>query len=409
MNLLLVEILTTLLSSISPNLDNNLALSIINEMKQLGDNIDKYQTDSVDKFSTKIMEMKREYLQDLQLILNNNNVVSIKPLLNDYVNVLQDKTRIMLDDKISSVTSSIFDIKSINKSTLENQNILDNKVTDILNKFSSSNKKGNMAEMVTYNILRSLYGEHQLKVVNTTKETGDILLIRNDKPIIMIENKDYTYSVPQLEVDKFIRDLNVQKYSGIMISQNSEITNKRNFEISFYGQNIGIYLSNAKYDTDIIQIAIDTIDAIKLKIKDKDVDIESSSDTQDDEDDETQEFLVSRSELDMINTDFNIFVNQKLKHIKSIKESSKKLITETEQFNIPSLLNILLENYGSNKVTEWKCRYCDEICKNKGGRSSHEKKHINAMAKEERAKKISEITGEVPKEEETVAPKSKKK
>ena len=70
-----------------------------------------------------------------------------------------------------------------------------------------------------------------------------------------------------IEVDKFIRDINTQGYSGIFISQNSNIANKKTFEIGFYGNNVGIYLSNVKYDTDIIQIAIDTIDALKSKME----------------------------------------------------------------------------------------------------------------------------------------------
>ena len=43
-----------------------------------------------------------------------------------------------------------------------------------------------------YNLLKTIYPENQLKVVNTTKETGDILLTRINKPVIIIENKYYT-------------------------------------------------------------------------------------------------------------------------------------------------------------------------------------------------------------------------
>ena len=68
-------------------------------------------------------------------------------------------------------------------------------------------------------------------------------------------------------------------------------------------------------------------------------------------------------------------INQKLKHIKTIKEFSKKLIAETETINLPTLSGILIDQYGTNKNTEWKCNMCEYIGKNKGALSSHVKKH----------------------------------
>ena len=69
-------------------------------------------------------------------------------------------------------------------------------------------------------------------VGNEQKETGDIILIRSNKPKILIENKDHTSTnVPKNEVDKFIRDCEIQNCSGIMFSQHRGISNKQNFEL----------------------------------------------------------------------------------------------------------------------------------------------------------------------------------
>ena len=362
MNILFVEILDKLFSEISPDMDNNFALSMIKEIKNISNVMNTMQNDNINNFTLKFLEMKKEYIQDLQLILNNNNTNAIKPLLLEYTQILQDKTKIIMDEKINGIHTSVNDIRTINTGCVVKQNEIDHKINEVLKKFDSSNKKGNISEMVMYNLLKSMYSENQLKVVNTTKEMGDILLIRKDKSIILIENKDYTIPVIQTEVDKFIRDINIQGYSGIFISQNSNIANKKIFEIAFYGNNIGIYLSNVKYDTDIIQIAIDTIDALKSKM-----DYQASEDG--------DELYINDDDMVCINNEYLLMVNQKLKHIKTIKEFSKKLIAETETINLPTLSGILIDQYGTNKNTEWKCNMCEYIGKNKGALSSHVKKH----------------------------------
>ena len=369
MNLLFIKILNKLFLEISPNMDNNFALTLMNELKNVTTSVDKIQIENQNIISLKFMEMKKEYIHDLQIILNNNNTNAIKPLLLEYTQLLQEKTKMVLDDKIGIINQSVNDIRSINNVSIEKQSEIDIKMNQVLKKFDSSNKKGNISEMCTYNLLKSMYSEKQIKLVNTVKETGDIILTRIDKPIILIENKDYKHTVIQKEVDKFIRDINIQKYSGIFISQNSEIANKKPFEINFYGNNVGIYISNVNYDNNIIQIAIDTIDAIKSKMKEIDEVLEES-------DEEDLNFIITDEQLNIINNEYNLFINQKIKHIKNIKEFSKKLIQDIENISLPTLFNILSENYGTNKTTEWKCTICNTFFgKNKGSLSSHIKAH----------------------------------
>jgi hypothetical protein len=366
MNILFVEILEKLFSEISPNMDNNFALRLINEMKNITTIIDKIQNDTIQNFTLKSMELKREYIHDLQLILSTNNTNAIKPMLLEYTEILQDKTKLAIDDKMNTLNTTMENIKSINIFSNEKQMEIDKRVLEVLKKFDSSNKKGNMSEMVLYNTIRTIYPENQLKIVNTTKETGDILLTRENKTIIMIENKEYTQSVKQSEVDKFIRDMDIQNCSGIFISQKSCIVNKKDFEISIYGNNIGIYIANANNDIEIIKIGIDIIDNIKAIIKDKD----NVSETYEEDD-----FFLTYEELQYLNNEYNIFINKKAQHLKTIKEFTKKLIQEAESFQIPSLEFFLSQNFGVNKRTEWTCTLCDFIGKNKGSLSSHVKIH----------------------------------
>jgi len=87
------------------------------------------------------------------------------------------------------------------------------------------------------------------------------------------------------------------------------------------------------------------------------------------EDSENELPGINEDELVCINDEYRVMVNQKLNVIKTIKEFSKKLITDMETINLPTLTG----KY--NKNTEWKCIMCEYIGKNKGALSSHVKKH----------------------------------
>ena len=364
MNLVLIDILNKIIDKTDPKLEENVASSINKQLKQLNDNITLINENNSNQFALKFLEFKKEYIQDLKSLLSNNTTDTIKPLLIEYNQVLQDKTKILLNDMIpnlsSEITTSLKDMdKTFNELKLSNDSNK-NKLTEVLKKFENSSSKGNISENITYNLLRSIYAESQIQYVGNVKESGDIFINRIDQPKILIENKDYKAKVDQIEINKFINDLKNQNCSGILLSQRSSIANKKQYEINFYGSNIGIYISNVEYDTDKIQVGINIIDDIK-KIM-----------TVQEEDEEKN---INNNELEIINKEFNIFISQKLKHIKSIKEYSTKLINEVNEMNMPTLHGILTTVYGSNISTQYICETCGFVAKNPGSLASHKKIH----------------------------------
>ena len=365
MNLLFVKILNKILSEVSPQMDNNFGLTILNEIKNISSNMDKTNIQNNNVLSSKILEMKKEYINDLQLIINNNTSASIKGLLQDYTQNIN-----------THIDSKMDDFKNINKTSMDNQTIIDSKINEVLKKFDSSSKKGQMSEMATLNLLKTVYSERQIKIVSSTKESCDLLLIRNNKPVIFIENKDYKDNLPQTEVDKFIRDINTQNQSGIFLSQSCTIPNKKPFEIEFYGNNVGIYISNFSYNMDILEIAIETIDSIKSKIKLFNTSSSSSDQESEESDQESEEITIEKNDLDLLNKQFNVFLAQKSAHIKSIKDFSKKLITESEQMNLPVVQSIVSQMFGTpSDIKKFCCEIpgCNFVGKNKGALAGHQK------------------------------------
>ena len=295
MNILFVEILDNLLRNTNPTLDANTAASLLtsvkvlqNQVSSLGESVKKNQNDLSTAFTLKFVDFKKEYMQDLQMIMANNATEKVGPIIKEYNEALLDKTKLMISDILpknqdilhKNIEGSMRTLQetinkdtnmminsSLTKDVLENymsnldekfantllssQNLLntivssseqrlDNRLTEIkdisstnntsqaslctninelLKKMENSSSKGKISENLLFNVLHSLFPTAQIEDVGNIKETGDILIKRKDKPKILFENKNYDRNVGQEEVKKFIRDVELQKCSGIMLAQ----------------------------------------------------------------------------------------------------------------------------------------------------------------------------------------------
>jgi ATP phosphoribosyltransferase len=418
----------------NPSLDINIASQLIESLKGLQsqvsniqDNVSKSQSDFSTNFSLKFMEFKREYIEDLKMILSTNASEKLAPIIKEYNESLLDKTRILigevipktqeslskniensiktlhssiqqdttslmkntinketLDDFIESLeekfsktivsSQSIFnsivstsetrlgtrlsEIKDISKTNSLDQTQLQKNIGELLKKMENSSSKGNISENILFNVLHSLYPTAQIDSVGTTKETGDIMLIRKDKPTILFENKNYNKNTPQEEVKKFLRDVELQNCSGIMLAQHYGITNKDNFEIEMNNSNVLVYLHRVEYDADKIRAAVDIIDHFKSKIGDMEK-VGGNA------------IHIEKEILDDINKECQLFIANKLAHIKTIKDFQQKLLAQVEDMKIPSLEHFLSKMYASSSSKDDVCEYCDYNAKNARALAAH--------------------------------------
>jgi hypothetical protein len=434
MNILFVDILDNLLRNTNPTLDANIAATLLDNMKTLqgqinniGNTVAKNQTDISTMFTMKFIDFKREYMEDMKLILSTNATDKVAPIIKEYNDALLDKTRIMvseivpknndvlhrslenslqqlqtsintdtnnllklsvttdvldkfsssLDDKFATtlmnsqnllnslITSTeqridtrLTEIKDISSTNSSSQVSLCNNISDLLKKMENSSSKGKISENLLFNVLHSLYPTAQIESVGTTKETGDIILKRKDKPIILFENKNYDRNVGQEEVRKFLRDVEIQNCSGIMLAQHFGITNKNNFEIELHNNNVLLYLHKVEYDADKIKAAIDSIDYFKSCLDEL-------------EKDSGEQINMSKDFLDDINKEYQNFVNNKLTHIKTIKDFQQKLISQVDDIKLPSLEHYLSRMYASSASKENICDYCNYVAKNVRALTAH--------------------------------------
>jgi hypothetical protein len=458
MNLIFISIMENLTQDMNSSLNNNIATQLLTniqglqtQIKFVSENVVKLQSDTILNFSAKFSEFKKEYIEDVKMILTNNSVNTIDrltPLIKDYNSSLIDKTQLMLNDVVpknndnltkqlkeimttfhssvseetnqllkttinndslsdfinkmenkflnaqtntqqllnaiitstehrldsrineikTSTEQHIQDIKHLSSSNQSSQSVLQNNVSELLKKMEISSVKGKCSENILFNILQSLYSTAQIDIVGEQKETGDFMLMRKNKPIILIENKNWNKNVIQDEVKKFIRDVETQNCCGLFLSQNFGIANKENFEINIHNGNILLYVHEVNNDAEKIKIAIDIIDNFKLKL---DEIVVCNGDG----------YNIDKEVLDEINKEYQLFATQKLLQIKMVKDFSSKMVKQLEDLNFPCLEHFLSTKYAFSS-SKYICEFCDYVAKNQSAMSAHKRgcktKNVNS-------------------------------
>ena len=427
-NILFVEILKKLTLDLDSSLNSNLAAKLLekfslldSKVESISSSVTKYQNDITTVFSSKLNEYRKEYMNDLKMILSSNNADCIAPLIKETNSNLLDKTSLMINDLIpknqdklsndinlhlqlfqtsvitetSKLVSSSLDkktiedfLKNINQtmgqsqqtlsnlisstesriqsqlveterkindikeiSTLNNssQSVLQANVTDVLKKFENGSSKGSMSENITYNILLSLFPCGQIEHVSDQKETGDIMLIRNNKPKILIENKDHdTKNITKQEVEKFIRDCEIQNCCGIMFAQHRGISNKQNFELQVHNGNVLLYVHEVNFDQDKIKTAIEIVENFKIKLDELNVN-------------SNEDCTIPKETLEDINKEFNNYVSQKNNMSKLLKDFGEKMTLSIGELKMPNLEKYLSTKFAFSSVqTDNVCKYCEK-------------------------------------------------
>jgi hypothetical protein len=266
-----------------------------------------------------------------------------------------DSTEQRLDSRISV-------IKESSTGQLSATQTLASHVALLLQKMENSSLKGKYSENVLVNILHSLYPTAQIQYTGQQKESGDVFLVRPDRPVILVENKFYSSqkrNVPQEEVKKFIRDVETQRCSGIFLSQKGGIVNKDNFEINIHNGNVLVFVHDTDNDPDKIKVAVNIVDYFKAKL---------------DETQPAQEVdSIPRECLEAINHEVQFLAKTKLNLLNIAREYNGKLMKQLDEIKLPSLDEFLSTRYAgsSGSLT---CELCGYVSRSKAGLAQHKRR-----------------------------------
>ena len=356
-----IDIMETLQETMNKTLTNTTVMEILDNLKTMNTKFERSQEVSQFNLSKYMNELKRDMNQELKTLMSLNMMEKIEPVLREklkdqqsaIVNSTLDKITTLFDNKFLNIN----EISRSNKEILSSQN---DKLNNLLNRFENSSNKGKMSENLVLNTLKDMYPNAEIYSVGQTKETCDIMVVRNNKPKILVENKDWRRPVIQEEVKKFMRDIELQKCCGLFLSQNTTITTKDNFEINVHDGNVLVYVHCANNDPEKIKIALDIIDAFYSSLKL--LEDESCS--------EQDMNTISKEVTDHINAEYQNFLSKKNKTIKMAKEFIQTLVKQIEEFTIPSLETYLVSKY-SVSSSKFVCEFCGFMGKNQQSKSAH--------------------------------------
>jgi hypothetical protein len=264
-------------------------------------------------------------------------------------------------EQVSTKLSTVKDELLVNKTTNER---LYSEMSEFLHKYKASSQfKGQYSEHMLETILTEMFPTASIE--NTTAHTasGDFMIHREGFQDILIENKNYERNVDLDEIKKFIRDVNHKECSGIMMSQLSGIVSKPNFFIEIHNGKVLIYLHKVFFSKEQIKMAIDVIDHLSSRL--------STIVTNEEE----HGFNIRKEVLDRINAEVQLFVKNKEMLATTIKESSRRMLAQLEEIQLPELTLFLNDKYASVQNQAFVCEICNHSFPTKKGLAMHKKVH----------------------------------
>jgi hypothetical protein len=141
-------------------------------------------------------------------------------------------------------------------------NNLENVLTKLIGLSSSSARKGELAENILEEIIKSKYKDINYTDMSNVNHSGDAWLkFDSYDNIVMIESKNYNYKVNKDEVTKMKNDMITNNINwGLFISWNSKVQNYRDFDIEIFNHHEQsytiIFISELSKDVDRIELCI---------------------------------------------------------------------------------------------------------------------------------------------------------
>jgi hypothetical protein len=311
------------------------------------------------KYNMLITDFNKDIITKLELYKTNS--ISLETLNI----ILTEKNKLLTQEIQTNIISYLNNVESnIQNTTIKtekHQEVIEGELKKFLDQYKVSSKKGEFSEQILQGVLCSMFPKDE--IVNVSRDGDrkcDFELIRENKPTILIENKDYeSINVPKNEVQKFITNIIDNNMCGIMISQRNGISGKCDFEIGFHNNLILIYLHKVNYDASKIQIAIDIIDNLYPKLTELYM---------------NDKFVITNDQINKINDEYIEFVKQRNEIINDINSMLTTTIDKIKKLEITSINNILCNNFSNTKLKNkqtFNCKICNKIFTNNRALSNH--------------------------------------
>jgi hypothetical protein len=269
-------------------------------------------------------------------------VDKVSTMITSKYNDLDSTFKARIDSFFSSQSSTHGSMYSEIMSRLEKTTSAVDQVGDYFQRQIGSTNKGKQGEAKLELLLSKMFPSASIQNTSGLTACGDFIVERINKEKILIDTKDYETVVPVKEVEKLIRDAEKNVCHGILLSQNSGIAQKNDFEINVHNHKIVIFIHNTKYDEEKIMMAFNIIDYLEPHIREKDDGGES----------------ISTDLLSAINKEYQELATQKLNLIQNMKKMHQELVTQVQKLDLPLLTSYLDKKFANTGKTGLLCDIC---------------------------------------------------
>ena len=313
-------------------------------------------------------ELRKMFL-DLQAQINRGKDTSeLKSIFDNF----RDRIENLNNQKLNDIDRKNLEIFSNIQTTFEkslDSHQISNKIVSIESTLSSinenfsnnSSKKGQVAETVLLNVLTEAFPDTELLDTSHQANSGDIQMVREDKPTILIDSKNFgSKTVPKRDLDKFYTDIQQNNCSGILCNAFGGIANKQHFEIDIVDKNILVFIHSHQFDANMFRLATNIIYNMHQELRDK----------------QTDSIILDQRLYQNIKIEYNYYIQTFRHHLDIIKSNVNSL---------SQLSFTLLDNFFKRKATnvelkQFSCHICSaQLSTEKILKTHLKKQHPNIL------------------------------
>jgi hypothetical protein len=266
-------------------------------------------------------------IKNILIDLNHNKEQNLKSTLDNFKDSIINLNSQNLNEFDRKSLNIIQNIQSSFSNSLDSHNIshkinsIDTVINSLYNTFTNnSSKKGELAENILCNNLIKAFPSSDVTNTSQISNSGDIMIKKEGKPDILIDSKHFQTNVPKLDLEKFIKDCELNNCSGILCNVNSGIANKEHFQIDIVDSRIYVYISNHEFDNTLFQLAAKIIYNIYDIIKSN----------------KTNIIEIDKELFERIKIEYNFYIQSFKQHLNIIKQNINSLeqlaMLQLEQF-----------------------------------------------------------------------------
>jgi hypothetical protein len=418
------HIFMNILKNVSSNMNDTINTTINSQILSVVSNIERNIGAFKTSFNDKIHETKKEYIEDVKLILTNNiltNNEKINAIIEKNTDNILTKTTMIINDIIpknqdksyalieSCIKSSCILIEQDTKKLLEtkdkNENQTKDIITNIENIFSKmittiqqpiftfiqsseertstsiqQMKECGLMQNHMQDKLTSELNDFLNKYKNNSSTKGNVseTELYHMLQVIMPQDEVLNVSSDTASCDFKVNRKNKDKPT-ILFENKDYVRNVNTDEVKKFERDIqtqkthGIFISQKTPITYKENFQIDIIDGfIHLYIPNANYDVDKLKTAIDIVNNETTGITIEQIDIDEIADEYRMFGINKAKMIESIKNTNKTLLDNLEEIQMPKVKKILMKLGNIENDFDFKCIYCNVWTgKNKASLAAH--------------------------------------